>query len=75
MREQLIEAYRNAEIAINALDCAMQALSNAATTAYGEELRADACGGDEIEFRRFVDGYPNDNDCLRIEDILAKLEE
>lgn len=58
----------------NRLSFALAKLSGIATEIYGEELQADLCGGTEIEFRRRGDdGYFDALDCVRIEDIEAKL--
>ena len=46
-------------------------LSEAASNLYGEELIADLCGGNEIEFRRKdKSGFTDDYDCLRLDDVL-----
>lgn len=56
------------------LSMALQDLSSIATEIYGEDLQADLCGGNEIEFRRRdEDGYFDAMDCIRIEDIESKL--
>ena len=56
--------------ASNRLSAALEELSNIATEIYGEDLQADLCGGGEIEFRRRGrNGYVDDYDCVKIEDI------
>ena len=58
----------------NRLSCALAQLADIATDIYGEDLQADLCGGSEIEFRRRdKDGYFDALDCVRIEDIEARL--
>lgn len=51
-------------------------LSNLASEIYGETIVADLCSGSEIEFRRVYgsEGFVDDYDCIRMEDILDKLE-
>lgn len=73
--KELSYAYVDCLNAINALEMAKQHLSRLVSEAYGEEMEANLCGGNEIEFRRYSGDYINENDCLRIEDILEKLEE
>lgn len=52
------------------LSMALEELSNIATEIYGEDLQADLCSGGEIEFRRRGrDGYVDDYDYVRLEDI------
>lgn len=74
-RRELSYAYVNCLNAIHALEMAEQHLSRLASEAYGDQIEAEICGGDEIEFRRYNGDYVDENDCLRIEDILEKLEE
>lgn len=58
----------------NRLSGALAQLSDIATEIYGEDLQADLCGGSEIEFRRRgEDGYFDALDCVRLEDIEARL--
>jgi len=58
----------------NKLSGALAQLSDIATEIYGEDLQADLCGGSEIEFRRRGDdGYFDALDCVRIEDVEARL--
>ena len=67
---ELRRAERRVFNASNRLSAALEELSNIATEIYGEDLQADLCGGGEIEFRRRGrDGYVDDYDCVRIEDI------
>jgi len=58
----------------NRLSLALQNLSSIATEIYGEDLQADLCGGNEIEYRRLgPDGYFDAMDCIRLEDIEERL--
>lgn len=67
---ELRRAERRVLDAANRLSAALEELSNIATKIYGEDLQADLCGGEEIEFRRRNDdGYFDDFDCIRLEDI------
>lgn len=67
---ELRRAERRVFNASNRLSTALEELSNIATEIYGEDLQADLCSGGEIEFRRRGhDGYFDDHDCVRIEDI------
>lgn len=46
-------------------------LSALASEMLGYDVVADLCNGDEIEFRRMLpDGTPDNDDCIRIEDII-----
>lgn len=74
-RRELSYAYVDCLNAINTLEMAKQHLSRLASEAYGEDIETDICRGDEIEFRRYSGDYIDAYDCLRIEDILEKLEE
>ena len=59
--------------ASNRLNTALEELSNIATEIYGEDLQADLCSDGEIEFRRRGrDGYVDDYDYVKIEDIEKK---
>ena len=55
----------------NELSAQMQELSRLASKEYGQELQADICNGDEIEFR-IVDenGLPDAFWTIRIEEVL-----
>ena len=55
------------------LSIALQKLSEIASELYGENLTADICGGGEIEFRTDLNGYPDAMSCIRLEDILEKI--
>lgn len=57
------------------LSNALQFLSIAASQLYGEELNAEICAGDEIEFRTANDPDGLNGIALRIEDILGKNEQ
>ena len=58
------------------LGSALSHLSSIATEIYGEDLQADICGGEEIEFRRRgEDGYFDALDCVRLEDIETRYNE
>lgn len=53
---------------------ALEKLSSMASEVLGYDVRADLCGGGEIEFRT-VDGcgYVDDYCCIRMEEVLNKL--
>lgn len=53
------------------LSFALERLGEAASNILGYEVKADLCGGDEIEFRMPDDAFS----VIRIEDVLAKIEE
>ena len=53
------------------LSNSLQYLSIAASRLYGEELEAEICAGDEIEFRTANDPDGLNGIALRIEDILG----
>lgn len=68
--QQLKKAEEKVLDAYIALSSALGNLSSIASEIYGEELQADLCGGDEIEFRRIDEhGVVDDFDCIRIEDL------
>lgn len=72
---KLIECYGRCLDLENKIELKMQQLSRNATEIYGEELRADMCEGDEIEFRTLdEDGYVNADSVILIEDIIKKEE-
>lgn len=65
---------RRYQSALNAsirLSNSLQQLSVAASHLYGEELDAEICAGDEIEFRTANDPDGINGIALRIEDILG----
>ena len=65
---------RRYQSALNAsirLSNSLQQLSVAASQLYGEELDAEICAGDEIEFRTVNDPDSLNGTALRIEDILG----
>lgn len=65
---------RRYQSALNAsirLSNSLQQLSIAASRLYGEELDAEICAGDEIEFRTANDPDSLNGTALRIEDILG----
>lgn len=67
---ELRKAERRVFNASNRLSAALEELSNIATDIYGEDLQVDLYGDGEIEIRRRGrDGYFDDHDCVRIEDI------
>lgn len=69
-RVELRRAEKRVLDAANRLSASLGELSNVATEIYGEDLQADLCEGGEIEFRRRNgDGYFDDFDCVRFEDI------
>lgn len=68
---------RRYQSALNAsirLSNSLQQLSVAASRLYGEELDAEICAGDEIEFRTANDPDSLNGIALRIEDILGTNE-
>ena len=62
--------YQKALDASRTLSNSLQYLSIAASRLYGEELEAEICAGDEIEFRTANDPDGLNGIALRIEDIL-----
>lgn len=67
---ELRKAERRVFNASNRLSAALEELSNIATEIYGEDLQVDLYEDGEIEIRRRGrDGYFDDHDCVRIEDI------
>ena len=68
--QRLNELENNVYELSNRLNVALSELSEAASEIYGQEIVADFCGGAEIEFRRLDnDGFINDYDCIRMEEI------
>lgn len=68
---------RRYQSALNAsirLSNSLQQISVAASQLYGEELDAEICAGDEIEFRTANDPDSLNGTALRIEDILGTNE-
>ena len=68
---------RRYQSALNAsirLSNSLQQLSVAASQLYGEELDAEICAGNEIEFRTANDPDSLNGTALRIEDILGTNE-
>lgn len=63
--------YQNALHASIMLSSSLQLLSIAASQLYGEELDAQICAGEEIEFRTVNDPDGLNGIALRIEDILG----
>lgn len=63
--------YQKALQASRMLSDSLQLLSIAASRLYGEELDAEICAGDEIEFRTANDPDSLNGIALRIEDILG----
>lgn len=54
------------------LSAALGKLSSVASEIYGEEVKADLCGGGEIEYRTVNSkGYIDDFVTLRLEDIAS----
>ena len=62
--------YQKVLDASRTLSNSLQYLSIAASRLYGEELEAEICAGDEIEFRTANDPDGLNGIALRIEDIL-----
>ena len=67
--------YQKALDASRMLSNSLQYLSIAASRLYGEELEAEICAGDEIEFRTANDPDGLNSISLKIEDILGKNEQ
>ena len=67
---QLMRLYNRVENLNNQLQAALETLSNAASKMYGQELQADLCGDNEIEFRLMDGEYIDEHTCIRIENIL-----
>ena len=63
--------YQSALRASRMLSNSLQLLSIAASRLYGEELEAEICAGEEIEFRTANDPDGLNGIVLRIEDILG----
>lgn len=63
--------YQNALHASIMLSSSLQLLSIAASQLYGEELDAQICAGEEIEFRTVNDPDGLNGIALKIEDILG----
>ena len=63
--------YQSALDASIMLSNSLQLLSIAASRLYGEELDAEICAGEEIEFRTANDPDGLNSIALRIEDILG----
>ena len=73
-RTELLRQVRRVQEAESRLSVELQVLSSVASDIYGDELYADLCSGSEIEFRRNGgDGYVDSTDCIRLEYILALL--
>ena len=70
---QLVELYGDCLKLDNRLECSMGELGRLATEIYGEELVAEMCAGNEIEFRRIDDnGFVDAYSTILIEDIIEK---
>ncbi len=67
--------YQSALQASRMLSNSLQLLSIAASRLYGEELEAEICAGEEIEFRTANDPDGLNGIALRIEDILRTNEQ
>lgn len=72
-KTKLIKQYENAITASIKLMTQLDILGSLASEIYGEELSADICNGDEIEFRTLdnLDGLSHVS--LHLEDILNKI--
>lgn len=68
MAISLKKQYEKCLKASNNLETELQVLSRIASDVYGQELKADICPGDEIEFRPIDDEFI----CLKIEDIIKQ---
>ena len=66
--------YQKVLDASRTLSNSLQYLSIAASRLYGEELEAEICAGDEIEFRTASDPDGLNGIALRIDDILGANE-
>ena len=70
-KKKLIECYGRCLDLENKLSLELQDLGQIATEIYGEDLYADICAGNEIEFRALDDdGFVDSSSTIRIEDIL-----
>lgn len=67
---QLMKLYDKVNDLNSQLQAALETLGNAASEMYGQELQADLCGDNEIEFRLMDGDFADVNTCIRIEDIL-----
>ncbi|MBQ2177438.1 MAG: hypothetical protein II453_21095 [Alphaproteobacteria bacterium] len=73
-KSEIKKAYAKCLQKSNELELAMQSLSAKVSQALGVEYVADICNGDEIEFSRLDEyGLADASDCVRIEEILEKL--
>lgn len=66
--KSLKKQYKKCLDASNRLDTELQELGRIASEYYGQDLRADICNGNEIEFRTIDDAFV----CLKIEDIIKQ---
>ena len=70
-KKKLIECYDRCLDLENKLGLELQELGQIATEIYGEDLYADMCAGNEIEFRTLdADGFVDSSSTIRIEDVL-----
>lgn len=76
MIDEFKEVYRNSIDLQRRLSFSMQKLGVMASKIYGEELVADMCNGNEVEFRHVVEGegFVDDFDCIRVEDVINRYE-
>lgn len=68
----IIREYENTLDAAIRLQSQLGRLSEIVSSYLGEEVVADICGGNEIEFRRMKDGFVDAYSTMRLEDIIHK---
>ena len=66
----IIREYENTVDAARRLQSQIGRLSGIVSSYLGEEVVADICGGNEIEFRRMKDGFIDGDSTIRLEDII-----
>ena len=70
--KQLMSAYNKVLNYTNKLSGALGELGKLVSLIYNEEITANLCNGDEVEFRH-VFGHDNTN-AIQIEDVIQKLK-
>ena len=75
-KDKFIKQYKKCLDLDGRLMDALGTLGRMASEALGREVQADTCNGGEIEFRRITcgEGFVDDFDTKRLEDVLANLE-
>lgn len=71
-KRQLLAQKEKCENAARILMCCLEKLSQMASEVYGEDLSADICNGNEIEFRTFVQDVSDSDVIITFEDIFEK---